>query len=76
MIDIEETLSPHNAAKLLGLAASSLAKMRCWGGGPPFLKLGRAIRYVRSDLIAWRDARRVHNTSEAASQPHRLTTSP
>ena len=73
MSETEEAISPTDAARLLGLAPSSLAKLRCWGGGPPFLKLGRAIRYLRSDCVAWRDARRVRNTSEAATQPQRLT---
>ena len=68
-----ETLTPTDAASRIGLAPSTLAKMRCWGGGPAFLKLGRAVRYLRSDCITWRDARRVGNTTEAASQPHRLT---
>lgn len=68
-----ESLSPGDAAKILGLATSTLAKMRCWGGGPPFLKLGRAIRYLRADCIAWRDSRRVRNTSEGAAKPQRLT---
>lgn len=72
-LEFNETLSPLAAGKLLGLAPATLAKMRCWGGGPPFLKLGRAIRYLRADCIAWRDARRVRNTSEGAAKPQRLT---
>jgi hypothetical protein len=36
--------------------------------------LGRRVVYRRSDVIAWLDARRVKNTSEAAhSVPRRLT---
>ena len=73
MTEPAEILCPIEAAGLLGLSPSSMAKMRCWGGGPPFIKMGRAVRYLRGDCLAWRDARRVRNTSEAALQPHKLT---
>jgi len=29
----------------LGLARSTLNKWRCHGGGPVFIKMGRAVRY-------------------------------
>jgi hypothetical protein len=43
------------------------------GGGPPFIKAGRKILYRRGDLIAWLNARRVNNTTEATRVPSRLT---
>jgi predicted DNA-binding transcriptional regulator AlpA len=62
------------AAALTGLAPSTLAKLRCVGGGPPFIKLGRKVVYRRADLADWLNARRVANTTEAAlSVPRRLT---
>jgi len=33
------------AAEYLGLAVSTLNKWRCHGGGPVFIKMGRAVRY-------------------------------
>ena len=62
MADTDETLSPSNAAKLLGLAPSSLAKMRCWGGGPPFLKVraGNPLCPERLRGVARRPARAQH----------------
>jgi hypothetical protein len=61
------------AAAFLGLAPSTLAKLRSVGGGPPFIKLGRKVVYRTSDLAHWLYARRVTNTSEAAlSLPPRL----
>jgi predicted DNA-binding transcriptional regulator AlpA len=68
-----EILSPDNAAKRVGLSVSMLAKMRCLGGGPAYLKLGRAVRYRQDDLDAWLAARRVRNTSDAERLPSRLT---
>ena len=68
-------MSPHEAACYLGLAASTLAKMRCWGGSPTFIRLGRKIGYQRDDLDKWLAARRATNTSDAAQRlPAKLTT--
>jgi hypothetical protein len=62
------------AADFTGLAVATLAKLRCVGGGPAYLKLGRKVLYRRSDLVEWLHARRVANTTEAAlSLPRRLT---
>ena len=35
------------AASYLNLSSASLAKMRCMGGGPVFIRLGRKIGYQR-----------------------------
>jgi hypothetical protein len=72
--DNETVLDAVAAAEFIGLAVATLAKMRCIGGGPPFIKLGRKVLYRRADVAAWRNARRVGNTTEAAlSLPPRLT---
>jgi hypothetical protein len=67
-----EILLPKDAADLLLIAEATLAKMRCLGGGPPYIKMGRLVRYLRPDCLAWRDARRVKNTSDASRLPPRL----
>lgn len=60
------TLSTAEAAKYVGLAKSTLEKMRVYGGGPPFLTLGGStvVRYLIEDLDAWMVARRSASTSE------------
>ena len=40
----------QQAAEYLGLAVSTLNKWRCHGGGPVFIKMGRAVRYRVEDL--------------------------
>jgi predicted DNA-binding transcriptional regulator AlpA len=47
------------AARLLALSASHLEKLRFYRDtkGPPYVRLGRAIRYRVSDLEAWATAR-------------------
>ncbi len=43
----------REAAEYVGLSKSTLDKLRCFGGGPRYLKLGRAVVYAKSDLDAW-----------------------
>lgn len=49
-----------------GLSESHLEKLRVYGGGPPFLKLGRRVVYDRGDIDAWLSARRQARTAQAA----------
>jgi predicted DNA-binding transcriptional regulator AlpA len=60
----QELLRTSGAAAISGLSVSTLNKLRCSGGGPAFLKLGRAVRYKPVDLKDWLDSRRVTSTSE------------
>ena len=48
-----QKLRAPDAARFLGLAPATLAKLRCIGGGPVFAKFGRAVVYDRTDLDAW-----------------------
>ncbi|MET3352641.1 UNVERIFIED_ORG: hypothetical protein ABID33_000524 [Xanthobacter viscosus] len=58
-------LPPKDAAQLLGLTESSLAKFRVYGGGPPFLRLSpRRIVYQVRDLREWAAGRKFRSTSE------------
>ncbi len=47
---IELLLTPEDAAKLLNVSISWLAKARMTGEGPEFVKIGRAVRYSESSL--------------------------
>jgi len=51
------------AAEYLGLAVSTLNKWRCHGGGPIFIKMGRAVRYRVEDLEAYISASKLASTS-------------
>lgn len=57
-------LTVEQAAEYLAVSCSYLNKLRVQGGGPVFCKLGRGVRYRKSDLQAWVDAHRVNSTSE------------
>ena len=60
-------LSVQEAAARVGLSKSSLNKLRVYGGGPVFLKLGRSVRYDPYDLDSWLASHRRNSTSEQAS---------
>jgi excisionase family DNA binding protein len=55
-----EFLTQEQAAKLLTVSPATLQDWRVRGGGPPFARIGRLIRYMRADLLAWSAARTVH----------------
>jgi predicted DNA-binding transcriptional regulator AlpA len=65
MIDYTLTLTAYEAAKMLGLATSTLAKLRLNGNGPIYCKLGRRVVYRRADLERWLESRTARDTSDA-----------
>jgi predicted DNA-binding transcriptional regulator AlpA len=61
-----DTLQPSKeVAKLLGVSDSWLAKSRLTGTGPPFVKVGRAVRYRLSAVQDYIKARTRASTTEA-----------
>ncbi len=52
-------LTEKQAARLLSMSHRTLQAWRRIGVGPSFIKLGRAVRYRRRDLIAWIDGKTV-----------------
>ena len=57
-------LTAKEASRLLKLSVSWLAKARMRGDGPPYLRLGRAIRYSEGGLLQWMKSRTRMSTSE------------
>jgi excisionase family DNA binding protein len=61
----ETILRTADAARYLSLAESTLEKLRVYGGGPTFVRLGtRAVRYRREDLDSWLAAGACRSTSD------------
>lgn len=60
-------LSPKQAADLIGISASTLAKLRLSGDGPAFLKLGKRVAYRPADIESWISRRVFKSTSEYAA---------
>lgn len=58
------------AAEYVGLAGSTLEKMRLRGDGPPFVRLSaKSIGYDLADLDAWIVARKASSTSDSGAGP-------
>lgn len=53
-------LAEREAAQYIGYRPSALRAWRILGRGPAYIRAGRSIRYLTSDLDAWMDAHRVH----------------
>lgn len=62
---MDDLITPAELAEDLGCSIAFLAQRRYLGDGPMFVKVGpRKVRYRRSDVEAWLDAR-----TRASTQP-------
>ncbi len=57
-------MTPKEAAHFLRVSLSWLAKARMRGDGPPYIKVGRSIRYAEAALMQWMKSRQRLSTSE------------
>jgi excisionase family DNA binding protein len=57
-------LTTKEAARFLKVSVSWLAKKRMRGDGPPYLKMGRSIRYTETALLQWMKSQQRLSTSE------------
>lgn len=51
--DPDGVLYERDAARLLSVSMRTLQAWRSRRCGPPFVRLGRAVRYPRAQLIEW-----------------------
>ena len=58
----EEYYRAHDAAAYLRTSPLTLAKRRLYGTGPRFCRIGRAIRYRKSDLDEFMTTSAAHST--------------
>jgi excisionase family DNA binding protein len=54
-----EFLTDQEAARLLRCSRAALVKFRAERRGPPFVRVGRLIRYDKVELFQWVTAQRV-----------------
>jgi hypothetical protein len=54
---LDKLLTEIEAALLRGQSVRTLQAERLHGGGCPFVKLGRSVRYRRSDVLQFIEAR-------------------
>jgi predicted DNA-binding transcriptional regulator AlpA len=60
----EKLLTDRDLERLTGRKRSCWQKDRVTGDGPPFIRLGRLIRYRAGDIRTWLDERVRRSTSE------------
>ena len=46
-------LEPKEAAAFLKVSISWMAKARATNNGPPFIRIGRCVRYSKAALLRW-----------------------
>jgi hypothetical protein len=57
-------LNTKQAAAHCGISKSNLDKLRVYGGGPLYIKVGARVVYDRVDLDTWLIGKKVANTSQ------------
>lgn len=61
---ITTLMTPNEAASVLKVSLSWLAKARMRGDGPLYIPVGRSIRYAEAALIQWMKSKQRSSTSE------------
>jgi hypothetical protein len=62
-----QTLNVIQAADYTNISKSSLDKLRVYGGGPLYIKVGARVIYDQVDLDTWLIGKKIANTSHASS---------
>ena len=62
-IDLPDISTAKQLAELLQTTEAALAQDRYCGQGVPFIRIGRRVRYLKSDVLAFLAANRDDRTS-------------
>lgn len=49
-------------AEFVSMTTDQVSKLRISGEGPPFVKFGRAVRYLNLDVLRWHQDQRMTST--------------
>ena len=69
----DEFLNEKALAQRLGISISLLRKWRRTRQGPPWVKLGRAVRYSAAELVIWLNMRVTHPDAADPERPIQRT---
>lgn len=64
MANASLVFTPEETADRLKVSLSWLAKARMRGDGPPYIRIGRSIRYTEVALLYWMKSQQRLSTSE------------
>jgi predicted DNA-binding transcriptional regulator AlpA len=62
--EFSAVLTAKEAGARLKVSLSWLAKARMRGDGPPYIRIGRSVRYAEAALMQWMRSRQRMSTSE------------
>ncbi len=63
-MDTPKYINEKKVAAIMDCAVQTLRNKRFKGEGPPYSKIGRAVRYSERDVIQYMEARKVTPTGE------------
>jgi hypothetical protein len=61
----------QGASEITGIPTATLQTKRVRGSGPPFVKIGRSVRYEVDDLVEWMRRLRATSTADVDQQKAR-----
>lgn len=67
---VRQLLNNDEAADMMGISRRTLPVWRVQGKGPQFIKIGKLVRYERTELDAWIRANTHSNTSRNGAQSY------
>ncbi len=56
-------LTDREASTIYTFSVAWFQRKRCYGGGPPFRKIGRGVRYPVDELQKWFEGHRLLNST-------------
>ena len=63
-LDCSPLLTATEAGMYLKVSVSWLAKARMRGDGPPYIRIGRSVRYAEATLVHWMNSQQHFSTSD------------
>ena len=66
MNENDRWIADDDLAELAGFSRSYWAKQRRLGNGPPYSRIGRAVRYRLKDIVAYLEQHKVHRSIDSA----------
>jgi hypothetical protein len=66
----KKLLRPKKVEETYDISVGHQAKMRCFGGGPEYIKLGSKIYYEEAAIERWLSTKRRTSTSDPGPAEH------
>lgn len=64
-MEAQKILNEVEVSKLIGLALPTLRNWRHLRRGPPYIKMGKSVRYYQDDVLAYAAKKRIDPEADA-----------